>query len=111
MFFWDARPMNEEWKMRPYLGVLPLVLSARKRAFSAPRICTVDAGYLAKFVREPACDMSRAPTISPMSADRLGATECILLLRYSRSRCRYSSKAMTRCAKVCTLTISTSEMS
>ena len=23
-----ARPMNEEWKMRPYLGVLPLVFSA-----------------------------------------------------------------------------------
>lgn len=23
-----ARPMKEEWKMRPYLGVLPLVLSA-----------------------------------------------------------------------------------
>ena len=23
-----ARPMKEEWKMRPYLGVLPLVFSA-----------------------------------------------------------------------------------
>ena len=23
-----ARPMKEEWKIRPYLGVLPLVLSA-----------------------------------------------------------------------------------
>ena len=31
-----ARPMKVEWKMRPYLGVLPLVLSARKSAFSAP---------------------------------------------------------------------------
>ena len=29
-----ARPMKVEWKMRPYLGVLPRVLSARKRAFS-----------------------------------------------------------------------------
>jgi hypothetical protein len=28
--------------MRPYLGVLPRVLSARNSAFSAPRICTVD---------------------------------------------------------------------
>ena len=37
-----ARPMKEEWKMRPYLGVLPRVLSARNSAFSAPRICTVD---------------------------------------------------------------------
>ena len=37
-----ARPMKEEWKMRPYLGVLPLVLRARNSAFSAPRICTVE---------------------------------------------------------------------
>lgn len=26
-----ARPMNDEWKMRPYLGVLPLVLSALRQ--------------------------------------------------------------------------------
>lgn len=32
------------------------------RAFSAPRICTVEAGYLARFVRLPACEMRRAPT-------------------------------------------------
>lgn len=32
------------------------------RAFSAPRICTVDAGYLAKFVRLPAWAISLAPT-------------------------------------------------
>ena len=31
-------------------------------AFSAPRICTVDAGYLARLVRLPAWEMSRAPT-------------------------------------------------
>lgn len=31
-------------------------------AFSAPRICTVDAGYLARLVRLPACEMRRAPT-------------------------------------------------
>ena len=31
-----TRPMKVEWKMRPYLGVLPLVFSARKSAFSAP---------------------------------------------------------------------------
>lgn len=54
LFLCFARPMKEEWKMRPYLGVLPLVFSALNRAFSAPRICTVDAGYLAKFVKEPA---------------------------------------------------------
>jgi hypothetical protein len=39
--------MKEEWKMSPYFGVLPFVLRARKSAFSATRICTVDAGYLA----------------------------------------------------------------
>ena len=48
-----ARPMKEEWKINPYLGVFPLVFKALKRAFSAPKICTVLAGYLAKFVNEP----------------------------------------------------------
>lgn len=127
LFFCFALPMKEEWKMRPYLGVLPLVFRALKSAFSAPRICTVDAGYFAKLVKEPtaeppyhnkahsrflvilciygrltsqrtvtghgkqlppsnidspACDMSLAPTISPISADRFGATTCILSSRY-----------------------------
>jgi hypothetical protein len=45
--------MKDEWKIKPYLGVLPLVLSARKSAFSAPRIWTVEAGYLARFVSDP----------------------------------------------------------
>lgn len=48
-----ALPMNEEWNISPYLGVLPLVFKARKRAFSAPRICTVDAGAFARFVSDP----------------------------------------------------------
>eukprot|EP00961_Rhodomonas_salina_P244988 3310670-Rhodomonas_salina.1 len=122
LFFCDARPMNDEWNIRPYLGVFPLVLSARNSAFSAPahrthahssastdqrsrfhavdtrstmwtsrrkkeegrgkregipRICTVEAGYLARLVREPACEMRRAPTISPISADRFGATAAL----------------------------------
>lgn len=38
--------------MRPYLGVLDLVLRALKSAFSAPKIWTVEAGYLAKVVRD-----------------------------------------------------------
>ena len=59
--------MNVEWKMRPYLGVLPLVLSARKSAFSAPRIWTVEAGYLARLVSEPACE-TRARRDSSVSA-------------------------------------------
>ena len=33
--------------------------------FSAPRICTVDAGYFASVISEPACAMRRAPTSSP----------------------------------------------
>lgn len=28
LFFCLARPMKDEWKMRPYLGVFPLVFSA-----------------------------------------------------------------------------------
>ena len=54
LFLCLALPMKEEWKMRPYLGVFPLVFRALNRAFSAPKICTVDAGYLARFVKEPA---------------------------------------------------------
>ena len=34
----------------------------RKSAFSAPKICTVDAGYFAKLVKLPALEISRAPT-------------------------------------------------
>ena len=74
LFLACALPMKEEWKIKPYFGVLPLVFSARNRAFSAPRIWTVEAGYLARLVSEPACEMRRAPTMSPMSAARFGAT-------------------------------------
>ena len=42
------------WNINPYLGVLCLVLMALNKAFSAPRICTVDAGYLAKLTKLPA---------------------------------------------------------
>ena len=81
LFLAFARPMNDEWKIRPYFGVLPFVLSARKSAFSAPKICTVEAGYFARLTSEPAWLMRRAPTVSPISADRLGATACIFSLR------------------------------
>jgi hypothetical protein len=50
----------------------------RKRAFSAPNICTVDAGYFAKFVKLPACEIKRAPTCSPINADKFGAHKFIL---------------------------------
>ena len=42
---------------------------------------TVDAGALAKLVRLPALLMRRAATVSPMSADRLGATIDIFSLK------------------------------
>eukprot|EP00967_Tisochrysis_lutea_P141922 scaffold261413_cov39-Tisochrysis_lutea.AAC.2 len=67
--------------MSPYLGVSCLALRARKRAFSAPRIWTVDAGCFARFMSEPAWAISRAPTSSPTITDRLGAMACMRFLR------------------------------
>ena len=58
-----------------------MVFRARKSAFSAPRICTVEAGHLARDVSEPAFWIRRAATVSPMSADRLGATVAIFSSR------------------------------
>merc|ERR1719370_912660 len=78
LFLAPARPIKELWKIRPYFGVFPLVLRALNRAFSAPRIWTVLAGHLAKLVKLPACEIRRAPTVSPMSTARLGATTDIL---------------------------------
>merc|ERR1712078_720898 len=78
LFLDCARPMKVEWNIQPYFGVLPFVFKARNRAFSAPRIWTVEAGYFARFVRLPACEIRRAPMISPMSAARFGATRSIL---------------------------------
>mmetsp|Transcript_83872 Transcript_83872/g.234054 ORF Transcript_83872/g.234054 Transcript_83872/m.234054 type:complete len:254 (-) Transcript_83872:494-1255(-) len=111
LFFCCARPMNVEWKISPYFGVFPLVFNARKSAFSAPRICTVEAGYFAKFVRLPACEMSRAPMISPMSEQRFGATKSILFFRYSWSVERICESLMTSLAKWSMLAMSISTMS
>ena len=55
--------MNEEWYKSPYFGVFPLVFKALNKAFSAPRIWTVEAGYFAKLTKEPAWEMSLAPTL------------------------------------------------
>jgi len=46
--------IKEAWYNKPYLGVLPLVLRALNKAFSAPKIYTVEAGYLAKLTKLPA---------------------------------------------------------
>lgn len=74
--------MYEELKRIPYLGVFPLFFKALKRAFSAPRIWTVEAGYLAKLVKLPAWQMSLAPTFSPIKEVSEGATAFILSLMY-----------------------------
>ncbi len=63
---WGAGWGKEEKKImqrgsgKSYLGVSALVLSARKRAFSAPRICTVDAGCFASDISDP-CAAIRTP--------------------------------------------------
>merc|ERR1712108_79264 len=51
LFLAAARPMKVEWKIKPYFGVFPFFFNALNNAFSAPKICTVLAGYFAKFVK------------------------------------------------------------
>mmetsp|Transcript_21773 Transcript_21773/g.61982 ORF Transcript_21773/g.61982 Transcript_21773/m.61982 type:complete len:226 (+) Transcript_21773:494-1171(+) len=111
LFFASARPMKVEWYMRPYFGVFPLVFNARKSAFSAPRICTVDAGALARFVREPALLINLAATVSPMRALRFGATIDILSVRYMDKFLRNSASLTIRCVKLMTLIMSMAEQS
>mmetsp|Transcript_32959 Transcript_32959/g.94823 ORF Transcript_32959/g.94823 Transcript_32959/m.94823 type:complete len:234 (-) Transcript_32959:20-721(-) len=111
LFFSCARPMKVEWKISPYFGVLPFVFSARKSAFSAPRICTVDAGYLARFVRLPACEIRRAPMTSPMSAVKFGATISIFAFKYSCKLLRMAANLMTSPAKWSMFCMSISTMS
>lgn len=53
LFFPIALPMKEVLYKRPYLGVFVFFFRARKRAFSAPKICMVEAGYFDKVAREP----------------------------------------------------------
>lgn len=49
--------------MIPYFGVLCFVFIALNNAFSAPNICTVEAGHLARLTKLPAWQISLAPTI------------------------------------------------
>mmetsp|Transcript_47520 Transcript_47520/g.117684 ORF Transcript_47520/g.117684 Transcript_47520/m.117684 type:complete len:207 (-) Transcript_47520:577-1197(-) len=106
--FGCAWPTREAWYINPYLGVSCFALSARKRAFSAPRICTVDAGCFARFISEPACAMRRAPTSSPTITDKLGAIACIRFLRYSHSCVRYSLNSITCVQSISTFSMSSS---
>lgn len=83
LFFYPALPIKVELNINPYLGVLPLVLRALNKAFSAPNIYIVEAGYLARLVSPPEWDISLDPTISPIREVKLGATAFILCLKYS----------------------------
>jgi hypothetical protein len=74
--------MNPEWKRVPYFGVFPLVFKALNKAFSAPKIYTVDAGHLERFYKLPAYEISFAATFSPIKDVRFGATISILSLIY-----------------------------
>jgi hypothetical protein len=46
-------PTRVLWYINPYFGVSFFVFKARNKAFSAPRICTVEAGCFARLMREP----------------------------------------------------------
>jgi len=82
-----AFPMYEELNKIPYFGVFPLVFNALNNAFSAPKICIVDAGYLAKFVSDPEWAINLAPTNSPMMLVKFGAILFILSVRKSYNFC------------------------
>ncbi len=84
--------MNVEWNRSPYFGVFPRVFNALNNAFSAPRIWTVDAGNLAKLVRDPACDISLAATVSPNSDVKFGATLFILDCKYANKLLQNNNK-------------------
>lgn len=82
-----------------------------KRAFSAPRICRVDDGHLARFVRLPAWEINRAPTTSPINEAKFGAMSFILVTRYSYSFFLYSERFITFWANIWTLIKSTADKS
>ena len=76
-----ADPARKVWRNQPN----PVALTEQQSAAQQR------TGYLARLVREPAWLMSRAPTTSPMSALRLGATLCMRSSRYVcslRTRCQ-----------------------
>ena len=76
-----ALPMNEVLYKSPYFGVLDFSFKALNKAFSAPRIWMVEAGYLANVLNEPEWEMSLAATVSPMSSVRFGDTISILFFK------------------------------
>ena len=84
----------------PYLGVFFLVFKALNKAFSAPRIYIVEAGYFARFIRLPEWAISLAATNSPINTVKLGATAPILFFKYSAKFYLYSEISITLFANV-----------
>ena len=82
LFFPMARPIKEVLKRSPYFGVLLFYFKALNKAFSAPKIWIVEAGYLAKVLKDPEWAISLAAIFSPISSVRLGETIYILFFRY-----------------------------
>ena len=99
------------WKSSPCLGGCDPVFSARKRAFSAPRIWMVLAGNDASFFRPPAFASSLAPTASPRTADRLGAAAPICSCRCASSLLLSSPMPRICPARACTAARFSSDMS
>ena len=63
------------------MGVFDFCLSALNNAFSAPNIWIVDAGYLARVLKDPEWAINLAATSSPIREVRFGETIYILFLR------------------------------
>lgn len=82
LFFPIALPIKEVLKSRPYLGVLVFCFNALNNAFSAPKICMVEAGYFAKVLKDPECAISLAATLYPIRVVKLGETISILFFKY-----------------------------
>merc|ERR1719342_531007 len=97
-------PTSCAWYIRPYLGVSCLVFSALNKAFSAPRIWTVEAGCLARFIKVPAWAINLAPTNSPTSPAKLGAIAIMRFFRYSYN-CPLYSWISTTCWQRCLMSM------
>ena len=82
LFFPIALPINDVLYKSPYFGVFVFCFKARNKAFSAPKIWIVEAGYLERVFRDPEWAMSLAATDYPMRVVRLGETTSILSFRY-----------------------------
>jgi hypothetical protein len=67
LFFPIALPIKVVLYNKPYFGVLVFYFKALNKAFSAPRIWIVEAGYLARVLNEPEWAINLAATFSPIN--------------------------------------------